>query len=164
MQVSQPKLIIDRTVPERISDFLSVLLLAGAAVLLALYWRDIPTEIPIHFNGRGEPDRYGGKAYIWMPMALACVVWIVLTLLERYPHVYNYFNLTESNRKNQYLNARMMINIMKSEIVLFFVCISAQIYVTARNYDFNLLAWGMPVFLLLLALILAFFINRARKL
>ncbi|MVP00595.1 DUF1648 domain-containing protein [Paenibacillus lutrae] len=163
MQVSQPKLIIDRTVPERISDFLSVLLLAGATVLLALHWRDIPAEIPIHFNGKGEPDRYGGKAFIWAPMALASVMWMVLTLLERYPHVYNYINLTEANREKQYLNARMMINLMKLEIVLFFVCISAEIY-AAGNYDFNLLAWGMPVFLLLLALTLAFFINRARKL
>ncbi|KOY17387.1 hypothetical protein AMS66_06295 [Paenibacillus xylanivorans] len=47
------------------------------------------------------------------------------TLLEK--NMYNYLNLNMENAERQYKNARLMINLMKTEISIFFIYISWMI-------------------------------------
>ncbi|KQL53552.1 hypothetical protein AN964_08620 [Heyndrickxia shackletonii] len=42
-----------------------------------------------------------------------------MTILEKFPHLYNYSNLTERNIEGQYKNARLMVHIIKAEITIF---------------------------------------------
>ena len=46
---------------DKLMNRLSLLLVLGTAVFLAVYWRSIPEEVPMHFNAAGEIDRWGSK-------------------------------------------------------------------------------------------------------
>ncbi|MBT2572178.1 VanW family protein [Planococcus sp. ISL-110] len=41
---------------------------------------------------------------------IGAVLWIGMTVLERYPHTYNYLNLIEENAEGQYKNASLMMH------------------------------------------------------
>ena len=62
------------------------LFIIGPAVYLAIAWNDIPDTIAMHFNLKGEPDRYGNKnELIIMTIILSAVNVAVYLLL---PQVY----------------------------------------------------------------------------
>src|SRR5690625_7494445 len=75
-------------------------------VYLLFVWQSLPSEVPAHYNALGEVDRWGSKWEMLILPIIATVLWIGMTILEKYPHVYNYINLTEDNVRNQYLNVR----------------------------------------------------------
>jgi hypothetical protein len=60
-------------------------------------WISLPNHMPVHFNLKGEPDRWGEKWVFWIPIIIGMFLWGGLSLLEKYPHIYNYFNLTLEN-------------------------------------------------------------------
>lgn len=50
---------------------LPLLLLASIPfVYLAAIWEQLPQEIPLHWNARGEIDRYGPKQELWWVLAM----------------------------------------------------------------------------------------------
>jgi uncharacterized membrane protein len=64
----------------------SRLLLAGMIAALPLFYTAsiypaLPASIPLHFNYRGEPDRFGDKTELWFPVLLLTVVSIGVYLL-----------------------------------------------------------------------------------
>ena len=81
---------------------------------------------------------------------ISLMMWIGMTILERFPHVYNYPKLTKNNARAQYLNARLMINVLKNGIVLSFSYFTwKSIQIAFGNHD-SLGVWSMPIFLLLI--------------
>ncbi|MFT3916457.1 MAG: DUF5808 domain-containing protein [Anaeromyxobacteraceae bacterium] len=57
-------------------DALPFVILGGAALVLALRWEDLPARFPMHWNGRGEIDRWaarGPEAYQPLVMGTALV-------------------------------------------------------------------------------------------
>ena len=57
------------------------------------------------------------RGFIWVILFIGLIQWIGLSILERYPHVYNYLYFTEENAEWQYKNTIMMINVLKKPIV-----------------------------------------------
>jgi uncharacterized membrane protein len=57
---------------------------AASFALSAAVWERLPERIPIHWNFRGEIDRWGGRAEgaLLFPV-LALILWIVLPLLPK---------------------------------------------------------------------------------
>lgn len=51
--------------------------------LYLLYiWADLPAEVPLHWNFKGEIDRYGSKSgLIWIPILLPLLVYALLLVL-----------------------------------------------------------------------------------
>ncbi|MGH7453559.1 MAG: DUF1648 domain-containing protein, partial [bacterium] len=100
--------------------------------VIGTYRSSLPQVIPTHFGISGEPDGWGGKSTLWVLPMLSLVIYIGLTILSRYPHVYNYLWLiTPQNAKVQYQNSRQMIILLKTEIVWLFVYIVWQTIQTA---------------------------------
>jgi len=59
-----------------------VILACGAAWLLS-HWRELPERVPIHWNWRGEADRWvaRGPLAVLAPLLIgACVCWLLLVL------------------------------------------------------------------------------------
>lgn len=55
-------------------EVLSLLLVLGTAVFLALYWKNIPDAVPNNFNGAGQITSWAEKKLlIVMPVAMAMV-------------------------------------------------------------------------------------------
>ncbi|MBH0156535.1 DUF1648 domain-containing protein [Fictibacillus sp. 5RED26] len=163
MYEGRPKLKIQRTWFENFLDIASITLLVIGTVSLISEWAAIPDTVPTHFNAAGEPDGWGSKNNLWILIVMGAVTWLLLTVLEKFPHIYNYFNLTEENVERQYKNARMMINVMKNEILIFFVYMTWACAEVANGTSEGLSVWVLPIFIIGITGSIAFFIVRSIK-
>ena len=147
--------------------FLNVITLAafvGTIVYLISSWTIIPSEIPAHYNAVGEVDRWGGKGEMLILPIIAFLMWIGMTVLEKFPHVYNYINLTKDNARAQYLNGRLLVNVLKNEILLLFSYLTwKNVQVAIGEHD-SLGVWFLPVFLLIIFGSMAYFIVKSLRL
>ena len=93
------------------------------AIFILLFYRPIlPDSVPSHFGAAGTPDAWGNKGLLSILIAIPAVLYLGMTLLSRFPQIYNYpFALTEENVESQYRCARMLMSALKAEITWFFV-------------------------------------------
>jgi uncharacterized membrane protein len=161
---NRPKLKIQRTFLENILDFTAIAVFIVGAANLIMQWSSIPGTVPIHFNGAGEPDGWGSKNNLWVLLLIGFMMWVLLTVLEKFPHVYNYLFLTEENAERQYKNGRLMLNIIKNEILFFFVYMSWVSTGVAMGENDGLGLWILPIFIVGITASIAFFIVRSIKL
>ena len=64
---------IENTKADRILDLIGWIMLIGTLAYLILGWSSFPDQIPMHYNGAGEIDRWGGKGEI---IIIEVVMWI----------------------------------------------------------------------------------------
>src|SRR5699024_8574464 len=119
----RPKLKLPKTRWEVFFDGITIILLLLCIIYLTVAWESLPSEVPAHYNAAGEVDRWGKKWEMIIIPVIAVAMWISMTVLEKYPHVYNYSNLTKENVKAQYINARTMLNVIKNTITILFAYI-----------------------------------------
>lgn len=80
-------------------------------------WNSLPETIPLHFGLSGKPDGWGNKITIWLLPVLAVGLEILLTVVGRYPHTWNYpVPITEENARAQYVIGRSLLTWMKAEL------------------------------------------------
>ena len=160
----RPILNLKITPLELLLNVITLAVFVGTIVYLISSWTIIPSEIPAHYNAAGEVDRWGGKGEILILPIIGLLMWIGMTILEKYPHVYNYVNLTKENARAQYLNGRLLINVLKNEIVLLFSYITWKgIQVAIGQHD-SLGVWLLPVFLLIIFCSTGYFIVKSLRL
>lgn len=101
---------------------------AGLVVLLvvpAVYYAELPDIIPQHFNARGEADGFGPKATLWLLPILGIGIYAMMTILNRYPHVFNYtVQITPENAEQQYRMATQLIRVLKVFVMSLFAYLS----------------------------------------
>lgn len=78
---------MDVTTPDRFSIRKELPLLALVIlpiVLLAVVWNQLPTEVPLHWNFKGEVDRYGSKVNLWLLVLLINIpIYLLLLFLPK---------------------------------------------------------------------------------
>jgi uncharacterized membrane protein len=114
-------------------------------------WPLLPETIPHHFGASGKPDAWGSKWTLWLLPGISLVLYIGLTVLSRYPHIYNYpWPITEKNAAAQYHLARTLIAALKAEIVLIFAYLLQQAIQVALGKAEGLGIAFLPIFLILI--------------
>lgn len=161
---NRPKLKMPRTFLENILDITAIVLFIASSANLIMQWSSMPRTVPTHFNGTGEPDGWGSKNHLWILLIVGFMMWVLLTILEKFPHVYNYLFLTDENVDRQYKNARLMLNVIKNEVLFFFVYMSWISGEIANGKNESLSMWDLPIFIIILTASIAFFIVRSIKL
>ena len=148
----------------RKTDVLSDILSLAAIILLWVYilinYSRLPAIIPIHYNGAGKIDGHGSKTMVFVLPAITTFTSILLTILNRYPHVFNYPTaITEENAKQQYTLATRLIRHVKLIIIFMSIFITVSIVRDAHDQSSGLGWWTIPVFsvLILIPLILYFY-------
>ncbi len=121
MNKQQPKI----TIPYKSSwKFIDIVCILSIALMIAyayLSYVDLPEEIPVHFNHKGEADSYGSKGSIWLLPILSIFLYLLLTVVSKYPHTFNYaVKISENNAAKQYEIALDMMAQLKLLIVIFF--------------------------------------------
>lgn len=109
--------------------------------LLALLWVftvyayiNMPDIIPAHFDANGEVNARGNKSTIWIIPILASVTFLMLTLLNKYPHLFNYtVQITEENAVYQYTMATRLLRVVNVMVIVVFLIISGLIYAIAKG-------------------------------
>lgn len=117
----RPKIHLELTVIDKLLEIVGwIAVLLMWALLLSQYAK-LPEIIPIHFNAAGKADGFGNKATILMLPIIASMLFVGMTALNRFPHIFNYpVKITEGNAFWQYTKATRMIRYLKFIIVAVF--------------------------------------------
>ncbi|MDF2607352.1 MAG: hypothetical protein K0S34_1547 [Bacillales bacterium] len=159
----RPIIKIKKTMFEVILNTISIASFICILIYLKLSWSDIPETVPMHFDSTGKVDNYGAKEFIFILPMVGAILWIMLTILEKFPHTYNYINLTSENIEKQYKNGSMMINILKNEISIFFTYLTWNTVNIAISKNVSLNNYFLLIFLTtIFGSIAVFFIRSIR--
>ncbi len=124
----------------------------------------LPGTIPTHFNASGSVDNTGGKTMIFLLPAIGTVLFAGLTLLNRYPHMFNYpVPITEENAERQYRIATRLMRYLKIMLVVIFSAIEFQTIRTALGKSAGLWAWFLPATIGMVFLMIALVVSKAVK-
>jgi len=130
----RPVLDLPPTSTDIVLEILSAL---GMLVLVYLFvhaWATLPETIPTHFDIHGEPDGWGSKSTLVMLPIIALVLYAFMTIINRYPHVFNYIvPITEENAERQYRLGQGIMRWVKLEVVWLFVYIEWATIRTANG-------------------------------
>ncbi len=122
--LQRPRLEIPRTFPDYIAEGLALTGVVAGLTLLAVVWTALPGEIPRHFGFSGEPTAWSGRWSAVFPIVLATGLYVGLTIIARYPHIFNFpYEITATNAAIQYRLARSMIIWLKAVCVWMLVLI-----------------------------------------
>ena len=155
---NRPKLKPVSTKFDLILEIAAFLFFLAIWLLPIFAYQILPETIPTHYNLKGEIDDWGSKGTIFILPAIGLVLYIGLTVLNKYPHVFNYpTKVTEDNALQQYSKATRWMRIIKLIVVMLFFAIEWQICNTNENN--NLPVWFLPFVIAIpiaLPIILAF--------
>lgn len=160
----RPKIKLERTATDRAVEILGWTALLALWTLTIINYSSLPDTIPIHYNGAGQADGFGGKGNILTLPFMATVLFTGLSVLNRYPHVFNYPTpITKENAVRQYTIATRMIRYLKLIVVVIFGLIVLQ---TVRNVNGQISGLGVGFLSLIAGLIfipLICFVIKSRK-
>lgn len=145
---SRPKIKIGHTTTDRFVEIAGWAALAFIWIITFYYFRKLPETIPTHFNVKGTADGFGQKSTIFLLPAIGTVLFIGMTILNRFPHIFNYpVRINSDNAIRQYTLATRLLRILKVSIVLIFLMITWMTSAAANNQGKNSFAWFLPVML-----------------
>lgn len=131
---------------DRLMNWLSLLLLLGTTVFLAVSWQRIPSEVPIHFNALGEIDRWGGKGGLLVLPVIGWAVYVLMTVVEHFPSLWNTgVQITVENRARVYRLLGHLLSTLKCLTTAMFAGLTLWC-VLARPLP----GWFLPVVLVVL--------------
>lgn len=147
-----------------------VLEIIGWFALVALWWltlmsyAQMPDTIPTHYSLAGEADGYGSKETILTLPLIGTILFVGMTILNRYPHIFNYpTEITAENALKQYTNVTRMIRYLKLTILLVFSLIVFKTFQTATGQADGLGSWFYFALFGLLSIPSAFFVSKLLK-
>ncbi len=118
---TRPRLNLQLSSADKFLELIGLVALLGMWVMVVQAYDTIPDTIPVHYNMQGEADRWGAKENILGLPIVATVLYVGLTVLNRFPHLYNYLTeITPANARRQYIIATRMIRVLKLMVVIVF--------------------------------------------
>ncbi|GLU43451.1 SdpI family protein [Allomuricauda sp. NBRC 101325] len=84
-------------------------------VYLAYIWNQLPQEVPLHYNMKGEIDRYGDKSeLIMIPFMLPLLIYVILLVVP-------YIDPKKQIQKmgNKYHSLKLVLTLITSVLALF---------------------------------------------
>jgi uncharacterized membrane protein len=160
----RPRIELELTQTDKIVEILGWIMIFGIWILTLINYYDLPEIIPIHYDGARKADGFGNKANILTLPIVSTILFVGMTILNKYPHVFNYpSEITYENALHQYTNATRLIRYLKLTIVIIFGLI---VYKTIQNVNGNadgLGTWFLPLTMGMIFIPIIFFLIRASK-
>lgn len=129
-----------------ILNILCLIILFSTVLFLAVAWSKIPDKVPMHYDFTGNIDRWGSKLEIITLPIIAWIMYIFITIIERFPQVWNTgVKVTEENKERVYSTLLNLISTMKFIIVGVFMYLTVN---TALNLELSV--WFLPIFILII--------------
>ena len=160
----RPKIKLELTTYDKTLEILGWTSILAIWVLTISNYSNLPDTIPIHYNGAGQADGFGGKGNILTLPLIATVLFIGLTILNKFPYVFNYTtNITADNALRQYTNATRLLRYLKFIIVVIFGLIALQTIRNVNGQASGLGVWFLPLTLGLIFIPLTYFLIKSFK-
>ena len=149
MREERPVLDLPKTETERILDGLVVAGVAIGLFVLLFSYGGLPTRIPTHFDGSGQPDDYSNKAMLLVIMGITLAMAYGMWYLTKIPHKFNYMHrVTAENAEATYYNGRLLIRALNAGIVWVFVYIIWRTIEIVKGNAEGLGQWFLPAVLI----------------
>ena len=162
MEEERPKLTLIPTTADKLVEVLGWLILLLLWGLTFSHFSSLPETIPTHFNASGEADGFGSKASIIGLPVIASLLFIGLTVLNRYPHSFNYpTTITQDNALRLYTLATRMLRYLKLVLVMVFGGITFRTIQTATGESSGLGGWFLPLTAGLIFIPLIYFVIKS---
>jgi len=162
MEIERPKIKLIPTTADKLVEALGWLILLALWGWTITHYSSLPETIPTHFNAAGEADGFGSKASIIGLPFIATLLFIGLTILNRYPHIFNYPTaITQDNALRLYTLATRMLRYLKLVLVLVFGGIEFMTIQHAAGEASGLGVWFLPLTLVLVFLPLIYFVVKS---
>lgn len=160
----RPKIKLELTTIDKTFEILGWVSILAIWVLTITSYTNLPDTIPIHYNAAGQADGFGGKTTILTLPLIATILFIGMTILNKFPHIFNYpTNITADNAFRQYTNATRLIRYLKFIIVIIFGLIALQTIRNVNGQTNGLGVWFLPLTLGLIFIPLTYFVIKSFK-
>lgn len=131
---------------DKIIEIAGWILIVTVWVLIIKNYSSLPATIPTHYNAAGQADGFGGKATILTLPIIATILFVGLTILNKFPHVFNYpIDITQDNAFRQYTNATRLTRYLKLIITFIFGMIVLKTIQMANGETNGLGVWFVPL-------------------
>lgn len=156
----RPRLKIEMTTTDKIVEIIGWFALLTIWVLTITSYSELPDTIPTHYNAAGEMDGFGRKVNILILPVIATVFFVGITILNKFPHIFNYpAKISQNNALAQYTNIKRMNRYLKLVFVLIFGFLA---YNTINNTG-GPGPWFLPLSMGLILVLLIYFIVKSYK-
>lgn len=160
----RPKLKLELTQTDKTIEIIAWLLIFAVCFLTVINYQSLPDIIPTHYNGAGMADGFGDKWLILTLPLVATVLFVGLTIFNKFPHIFNYpTEITADNALRQYTNATRLIRYLKVIIAVIFGLISYQTIRNANGQIEGLGTWVLPFTLVLIFVPIIYFLIKSSK-
>jgi uncharacterized membrane protein len=161
---TRPKIKPEPTTSDNLIEAAGWLALAMIWLITIFNYKNLPGTIPTHFNIAGEADNYGNRSTIFFMPVLGTILFIGMTILNRFPHIFNYpVKITPENGLKQYAMATRLIRVLKLSILVLFILIIYLTTSAALNKQEKLSIWFLPLTLAIIFMPLVYYIIKSFK-
>ena len=162
---TEPRSSVPRTAYEQVFQIAGVAVLMGLCGYAFAVWAKIPARVPVHFGARGLPDAWGARSSLLLLPMLGVLLFVVMTVLERYPRLYNYpVSVTAENADALFRLGRQLVVTVK----LTTTAILGYLFWASKRVALGempgLHAWFFPATLLALGATMLSFVPRMIRL
>ena len=132
---------------------------------LTLYsYTTLPDKIPTHFNMAGQADKWSSRNAFFVLPVVGTVVFIGLTILNRYPYLFNYpVTITNENALAQYTNATKMMRWLKLSLGMLWCIINRFTYSISKENSNRFNYWLLSIPLLMVLIPTVYFTRKSIK-
>ncbi len=143
-----------------VANIICIVMLIAMGAYLLVAWKSMPEKVPMHYNFAGEIDRWGSKSEALLLPILALVLYIFMTVTERFPKLWNTgVKITENNRAQVYRTVKSMVSTIKVILVGVFAYLTIM---TVKAVALPL--WFLPIFLVILFVPMGFWLWKLYRL
>jgi len=149
--MKRPVIKIVPTIGEKIVELLGLLITICMVIFPYIIYSRLPEIIPTHINILGEIDGYGNKDSFNSVPLLGVIIYIGLSVMQKYPHAFNYpIEVNEDNCHQLYSLGIKCCRSSKIIAMLIFAYITYHFTCSA----FGIKATMVPVIFLTLGLLI----------
>lgn len=161
---NRPKIRVELRPTDKIIETLAWSFLLASWVLVLVNYPSLPDTVATHYNGTGQADRFIAKEMIFSLPLIVTILYIGLTLLNRFPHIFNYpIKITEENALTHYTKATRLVRYLKIILVTVSLLVALKTIENAYGHPDWIGAWFLPVLVVLIFLPLPYFLLKYRK-
>ncbi len=148
MNNEQPFVKIKKEPVDFFLEYSALIVLIATWGFTIYHFNKLPDIIATHFDLNGNPNGFGSKFTIWLLPIIITLVYILIYVLNRYPHKFNYLTkITEQNASKQYKLASRSMRIILFNITLLFGFITFKEIDGAYTKSSTLEWWFIPLLL-----------------
>lgn len=135
----RPILKIKWTILDYILEVVAIVFIIITTVYAFRSYSELPNTVATHFDMEGNADGFGNKSSIWAMPIISFVLWMLLSIVNQFPHALNYpFKLTKDNVVRQYKMAQRFLRIMKIWVCTIFLYALHSIVQTSNNQNYKM--------------------------